>query len=288
MKKINEILREIEIKPQRYQKEGNIYIVEDSDSKYVVKRNDNPIYEYLNQRNFDYYPKTIVKNGYEIVEYEEDIDISNEEKIVDLISLAALLHTKTTYYKSVNEFDYQSIYEDLKKKIEQREVFYNNLMDMVENQIFMSPSSYLLARHITQIFNVISYCEHNIDEWYKKIKDKNKMRVSIIHNNLSLDHYVNKKLISWNKAKFSTPVFDIYHLYQETYKEYVWDELMKEYISNYPLHDDELELFYILISIPKEIQLSYDEYQNTLLVNNLLEYISKTGTFIDTMKKTSL
>lgn len=287
MKKINEILKEFEIKPQRYQKEGNIYIVEANESKYIIKKNDNPIYEYLNQRNFNYYPKTIVKDGYEIVEYEEDVSRPDEEKLIDLVSLAALLHSKTTYYKSVNEFDYQAIYEELKKKVEKGNNYYNNLMDIVESQIFMSPSFYLLARHITQVFNVINYCEYSIDEWYKNIKDKNKMRVSIVHNNLSLDHYVNDKLVSWNKAKFSTPVFDIYHLYQDTYKDYVWDELMKEYLSSYPLHDDELELFYILISIPKNIELSHNEYQNTNIVNNLLEYISKTGTFIETMKKTS-
>lgn len=287
MKKINEILKEVEIKPQRYQKEGNVYIVEDSSTKYVIKKNDNPIYDYLNQRNFIYYPKTLCKEGYDIAEYEEDINRPSEEKMIDLVSLAALLHSKTTYYKSVNHFDYQSIYEELKAKLEEKKSYYNNLMDMIESQIFMSPSSYLLSRHITQIFNVISYCEHNTDEWYKSVKEKNKMRVSIIHNNLSLEHYINDKLISWNKAKFSTPVFDICHLYQETYKDFVWDELIKEYMSSYPLHADELELFYILISVPKNINFSNSEYENTIDVNNLLDYISKTGKFIETMKKTS-
>ena len=160
-------------------------------------------------------------------------------------------------------------------------------MDRIESQLFMSPSSYLLARHITQVFNVINYCDYNIDQWYKSIKDMNKMRVSIIHNNLSLDHFIDDKLISWNRAKFSTPVFDIYNLYKNTYKDYVWDELMREYMSSYPLHNDELELFYVLISIPKKVKMLSSEYQNTIEINNLLEYISKTGTFIETMKKTS-
>ena len=287
MKKINEILKELEIKPLCYRKDGNIYIVEDKEKKYVIKRNDNPIYEYLNQRNFNYYPDTITKNGYEIVSYEEDIERPNEEKIIDLISLAALLHAKTTYYKKVNEFDYQEIYEELNNNIEHIKNYYNNLMDYIESEVFMSPSSYLLARHITQIFNAISYCEHNTKEWYQKIKDKSKVRQSIIHNNLSLEHYINNKLISWNKAKFASPVFDIYHLYRQTYNDYVWDELMKEYTSSYPLQDDELELFYILISLPQKIVLNKNEFNNTILVNEQLQYIDKTGSFIEKMKKAS-
>lgn len=287
MKRINEILKELKIKPQSYRKDGNIYIVEDTKNKYVIKKNDNPIYDYLKQRNFNYYPDTIIKNGYEIVNYEEDLERPNEEKIVDLVSLVALLHTKTTYYKKLNEYDYQEIYEDLNDRVEHIKSYYNSLMDYIESEIFMSPSSYLLARHITQIFNTISYCEYNIKEWYSKIKDKSKIRQSIIHNNLSLDHYINNKLISWNKAKFSSPVYDICHLYRETYDEYVWDELMKEYIGSYPLKEEELELFYILISFPKEIHLDDCEYNNTILVNEQLKYIDKTGKFIENMKKTS-
>jgi len=287
MKKINKILKELEIKLNSYRKNGNAYIIEDDKTKYVIKKNDNPIYDYLNQRNFNYYPQTMIKNGYEIVTFEDDIERPNEEKIFDLISLVALLHSKTTYYKHINEFDYQEIYENINKKIEYLKKYYNNLMDVYESQIFMSPSSYLLARHITQIFNAIGYCEYNIKEWYKKIKDKNKIRQSIIHNNLSLDHYINNKLISWNKAKFSLPVFDIYRLYRETYKDFVWDELIREYNNSYPLQEGEIELFYVLISIPDDIRLDKDEYQNTIIVSNQLEYIDKTGTFIENMKKAS-
>lgn len=287
MKKINKILSKLELKPQSYRKEGNIYIVGCDDSKYVVKRNDNPIYGYLRQRNFDYYPETIIEDGYEIVKFEEDIEEPKEEKMNSLISLTALLHNKTTYYKTVGEYDYQEMYENLSKTIVEVKEYYHTLMDKVESETFMSPSSYLLARHITPVFNAISYCEYNLKKWYESIKDKRKIRQAIVHNNLSLDHYINNKLISWNRAKFSSPIFDIYHLYSNTYKDFVWEEVLNEYKSSYPLQEDELELFYILISIPKKIYLNNSEYQNTVIVNDLLDYIDLTGTFIEMTKKTS-
>ena len=54
--------------------------------------------------NFDYYPNTVVKDGYEIASFEEEIKRPDEEKILDLVSLVSLLHAKTTYYKRVNEY----------------------------------------------------------------------------------------------------------------------------------------------------------------------------------------
>ncbi len=287
MKKINDLLRKLNIKPQKYQKEGKVYIVCDGEHKYVVKKNDHPIYEYLNQRNFDYYPNTVVKDGYEIASFEEEIKRPDEEKILDLVSLVSLLHAKTTYYKSVNEYDFQDIYETLLSEIADVKNYYDNLMDTIESEIFMSPSSYFLARHITQIYNAISYCEYHLKKWYEENKNNTKMRQSIIHNNLSLNHYINNKLISWNQAKFSSPVFDIYHLYKETYCDFVWEEIMKSYHNKYPLKNNELELFYILISIPNKIELNDDEYHNTIVVNRQLEYIDKTGTFIECMQKAS-
>ena len=286
MKKINDLLKSLEIKPTYYRKVGNVHIIEYNDSKLVIKKNEKPIYEYLKQRNFNYYPEVILKDGYELCSYIEDNNDLKEEKINKLLSLIALLHNKTTYYKKTSDYEYQNIYEDLKVKVEDIKKYYNDLMDNIESEIFMSPSSYLLARHVTQVFNAISYCEYNLDKWYKKVKDKKKIRLAIIHNNLELEHYIDNKLISWDKARFDIPIYDVVHLYRQTFNDYVWDELMNVYLNSYPLQDDELDLLFILISLPIKLDINKIEYENTKEVNNLLKYIDKTGNLMELMKKT--
>lgn len=288
MKKINNILKNFNIKPNRYEQLGKIYLVETRDQKYVIKKNENPIYDYLNQRSFGYYPETIVEEDYEIVKYEEEIEIPAEQKILDLISLVALLHSKTTHYKSITEYDYKDIYEDVKGNIAYLIDHYNIMMNYAESEVFMSPSSYLLARHITQIYNMISYCENSVESWYKKIQDKNKIRVVTLHNNLSMEHYINNKLISWNKTKIGSPIFDLYKLYKKTYNDFVWEEILKKYMKSYPLYDDELDLFYLMISIPDNLQLDSSEFENVKKINSQLEYMEITGNFIKSMKKTSV
>lgn len=285
MNKINELLRNLSIKPIQYEKMGKATIITTKDNKYVVKKNIHPIYDYLNQRTFQYYPKTRVEGEYEISEYVEEIAIPEEQKITDLISLVALLHAKTTHYKVVEEYGYQDIYDTIKGNIEYLKKDYDDKMDFAESQIFMSPSLYLLARHITTLYNALYYCQNELEKWYEKVKDLKKIRLVILHNHLSLEHFRNNQLISWNKAKIGPPIFDLYTLYKNTYYQFPWEELFKQYLTSYPLKEEEKELFYILISLPEPISFSKSEYENVSSVQNCLEYLDKTSLFILEIKK---
>lgn len=287
MKKINDMLRSLDIKPIHYEKIGNAMIVTTKDNKYVVKKNTNPIYDYLNQRTFDYYPNVRIIDDYEIAEYLEESTIPDDQKILDMASLIALLHVKTTHYKPIEEYGYQDIYETIKGNLEYLKKQYDDTMDQIESEIFMSPSSYLLARHITSIYNMIKFCSEKIEKWYKKVKEEKKIRLVILHNNLSLDHFFNDKLISWNKAKIGPPIFDLYKLYKNTYTPFVWEEVMKKYLSGYPLKEEELELFYIMISMPSPLERSTSEYQNVEFIHKQLDYMNRTNRFLEQMKKTS-
>lgn len=281
MKKINEILRSKKLKPKKYDKQGNAYIIELDDYKLVLKKNKTDMYKYLNDRNFDYYPNTEIIDGYEISEYIEDDNLMDDSKINNLLNLTALLHNKTTFYKSVEGYEYNDLFESISNKIIKRKEYFNNLMDAIESENYMSPSHYFLARNITNIFNALDYCEYELKKWYEKVKDLKKIRKVIIHNNLDLSHYRNNKLISWGNSKFDLPIFDLEQLYRRTYNDFVWDELLSNYLSQNMLQEEEIKLLYIIISIPDEINFSNSEYQNTIIVSNLISYISKTSQLIE-------
>ena len=259
MRELKEVLKRNNIKASSYSKKGRSIVISTLDQRYVVKPKENcgKIFEYLDNRNFNYYPKIFnIDDDYEIMEYIEEVSIPREQKMNDLIHLVSLLHNKTTFYKEVDEADYKTLYEDLLNNCEYLFEYYTELIINIESKVYMSPSEYLLALNITLIFDSINYCKNKINEWYSMIKDKektNKMRVSVIHNNLSLDHYLrsdNDYLISWNKSKIDIPVFDLYKLYINNVSEFDFIEILKLYEKNYPLKDYELLLLYILISMP--------------------------------------
>lgn len=290
MKAINKLLKKNSLKTNNYTKIGKVVKICTKNGTYIIKhKTDNKeIFNYLISRNFNYYPDIIdYDNEYEIMRYIDEINIPKEQKINDLISLVALLHSKTTYYKEIDEVDYKSLYEDLNNNIEYLNEYYLDLITIIESKVFMSPPEYLLARNISIIFNSLDICKNILSEWLKKIKDLKKMRVAVIHNNLKLSHFIKNNsdyLISWDKTKIDLPVFDLYKLYINHSIDFDFYEILKKYEKIYPLKDYELYLLFILILMPNKIDFNNSNYKLCQTIGNEIEKIYKTQKLIEEYK----
>lgn len=287
MKQINEILKKYKLKPNRYVKNGKATIVDTEIGRFVIKKNNynKKIFNYLKSRNFNYYPKIIndLDEEYEISEYIEEIDYPNEQKMLDLINLISLLHSKTTHFKEIDYEDYKQIYEDIKNNIEYLEDYYNEMITIIESHVYMSPSEYLLARNISRIFISLNFCKNEIENWYNLIKDKTKQRVVVLHNNLDLSHFIkndNSYLISWDKSKIGIPIFDLYILYKRHALDYDFSEILKNYEKNYPLKKEERILLFILIALPTKLEFNKSTYELTKEISNQMDIMYKTEKLI--------
>lgn len=287
MLKLNESLKKYELKPHRYKKIGKVTYVDTANGRYIIKSNhrNQQILDYLESRNFNYFPKSIndESDEYEIMEYVDEFDIPVEQKMIDLIDLVALLHNKTTHYKEVDIADYKEIYEDINNNIAYLYSYYTDLITLIETKVFMSPSEYLLARNITKIYSSLNFCKKEIETWYELVKDKKKDRFVVLHNNLDLSHFLrnqNSYLISWDKAKISNPIFDIYKLYKRHSNDFDFSEILKRYEKNYLLLEEERKLLFVLIALPDKLELDLKEYELTKRVNQLIEYLYKTEELI--------
>lgn len=287
MKAIKEILKKYEIKPRNYRTEGKASVINTNKGTFVIKKKTNlkKIYDYLDTRSFNYYPSVLDRDykEYEITEYIPEVDMPEEQKMMDMIKLVSLLHNKTTYYKEVSEDFYKKIYEDIKNNIEHLNSYYNDLITNIESKIYMSPSEYLIARNISELFNCLGYTENKLEEWYGEVKELNKVRFVILHNNLDLSHFIRSDkpyLINWDKSKVDMPLFDIYKLYKRVNNKFDFEPYLKEYEYNYPLRKEERALLFILIALPDKIELKDNEYEMCEDVNSLYESIFRTEKLI--------
>ena len=279
--KINEVLKKYSLVANRYEKKGRCYIVSTNRGNYVYK--DSPpnyeILDYLKTRNFDYLPKMVSNDeDYQLTRYIEEVNIPKEQRILDMIQLVSLLHSKTTHYKEVDTYDYDKIYDDLSNNIDYLYGYYDDLIGVIESRVYMSPSEYLLARNISMIYKMINISKEKLEKWHDLINGKRKQRNVVLHNNLRLDHFIRNEssyLISWDKAKIGNPVFDIYKLYKHHALDFDFSDILKEYNHRYPFSEDEKELFYCLITMPSVIEFDDSEY-------NMCRKISKE---IDTLYK---
>ena len=285
--KINEAFKKYSFVPKRYEKRGKVNIVDTNLGRFVYKDFgvDNYILNYLKTRKFDYMPRIIndVFDNYRLFEYLEDFDIPKEQKILDMINLVSLLHSKTTHYKEVDTEYYEKIYDDLKNNIDFLYGYYNDLITIIDSKVYQSPSEYLLARNISFVFKSIDFCDQKLEHWHSLIYEKRKQRNVVLHNNLKLDHFIrNEKsyLISWDKAKIGCPVFDLYKLYRNHALDFDFSDIFNEYEKRYPLTTDEKELFFALISLPNIIEFNDTEYKMCAKISREIDTLYKTSDFI--------
>lgn len=203
--------------------------------------------------------------------------------MADLINLLVLLHSKTTFYKEIDLDWYKYIYESVDKRIDDTYRYYNEVMDNIDETLFMSPASYLIARNITSIYKTLNYAKNSIHEWYKMIENTRRVRVVMSHNNLSMDHYIKSDkpyFISFDKAKIDMPINDLVNLYKEHYLEFDFANILKMYMSKYPLTKEEVTLFLTILSIPQKLSYNNLEYRNVLTIRREIDYIYKVNELI--------
>lgn len=285
MKTLNTSLKKYGLVANEYRKEGKATIVSSNQGRYVAKeksqnREDN-IYEYLDSRNFSYYPKIISdrEDDFSITEYVEEIAMPDEQKMLDMIELVALLHYKTTHYKEVDEDDYKKIYEDILNNVDYLYSYYIDMISMIESKVYMSPAEYLLARNISKIFASIEFSRGELKKWYDLVKNKRKQRFVVLHNNLEINHFIRNKnsyLISWDKAKIDMPIFDLYKLYKNHALDFDFETILRMYEKNYPLTEDERKLLFILITLPEKITFDENEYEMCKIISKQIDTLYKT------------
>lgn len=283
-RQIKDALRKVGNEAQRYEFYKNALIFTDKENKkHVIKTNKNnilQIYNYLNSRGFNYLPNLEYCNDDTYVyEFKDDIRTPSEQKMSDLIKLDALLHNKTVYYKDISLDEVKEIYEDLSKKIEDTYKYYDDLITLIEEDVYYSPSGYMLARNCSTIFSCLEFCRHELEDWYSIMQNKTKKRVVLLHNNIDPTHVIrghDNVLISFDNAKRDIPIYDFINLYKKMYDKYDFNELYKEYKKIFPLLEEERKLMFIILFIPEKVSFSKNEMKSTIEVSKLCNYLVTT------------
>ena len=69
-------------------------------------------------------------------------------------------------------------------------------------------------------------------------------------------------------------------LYKKHYLEIDFNDILKVYLSKYPLTDDEMLLFLVMISIPEKISNVVSEYKRVIEIRGIIDYVYKSGDLV--------
>ena len=262
---------------------NNVRIENDLVSK---KRNDNilELYDYLDISNFDNYPEVI-----SVTEKEINSKYINQSKYheitegIEIIKTMSKLHSKTIFYKDVSKNKYKEIYNKILGNIEYLKQYYEEMIEDIETEVYMSPSHYLFARNYSIIMNSINYTTNELKKWYKLVENKTKERVCVVHNNIKKDHFIKgdkNYFISWDKHLVDTPILDLYKFYKKDGYKMDFKYLLNEYCNNFELLPEEKKLFFILINIPPKIEEKEEQLLNTIYIKDTFKYIYKSYSIV--------
>lgn len=296
MNNIRKIINSNDLSINKFTIKKNVTIINTDENRLVFKKksNDNSnIINYLKQRGFDSMIEPIIPNDeYNIYQYLENIDVSNEQKGIDIINLITNMHNKTTIHKEVTIDFFKEIYEDIDDKITYLFNYYNDVISIIEKEIYMAPSHYLFIRNISKLYACFDYLKNELDEWYKIVKEKKKARHCVIHNNLELDHLIsniNKNyLINFDNSKIDLPIYDIYNFYKKHFLTIDFKELLLIYEKKFPLLEEERKLLFILISLPEKLTFNNsNELESCKKVRLFLDYLYKNEDLISPYYETN-
>ncbi len=288
MNSITKILDKYKLKVNRFSYINKCIILDTNKGKYVLKKrkkDKKDVYEYLLSRNFSFflYPKNTDIDNYEIYEYIDEVNTVKEEKAKHLMDIVAEMHIRTTTYKEYSLDEIKEIYEDKKRRINKLKIFYDNLEEEFSKSVYAAPYELLFLTNVSKIYNSLDYANILLDEWYNGVIENKKRRICLIHNHLSLDHFLDRKeakLISFNDSKYDSPVYDFTNFYKKHYYELDMVCLFNSYQYKYLYTKEEILLLFINIILPDEIELTMDNRYNTYIIHKLIEYVDITREFI--------
>ena len=138
-------------------------------------------------------------------------------------------------------------------------------------------------RNISIIYFLLSYANHEIDDWYQLMSKKKSKKVSLIHNNISINHLLineHKYLISWDKSKIGDSINDLVSLYKKYYFNIELNDLINIYQEHNKLDETELKLLIIYLSIPNKIEFTNDNLNDVKMINQEITYLKKIYEYI--------
>lgn len=287
-----ELLEYLSIKPQSMKKIGSATIITADNKKYAMKKNNRKAdsFDYLRTRNFNNFPKLYSSLGDEIelTDYIEESETPREQKLEDLVYLDSILHTKTTFYKDIDDDYIKRIYEEIIDKQNNIHQYYNDLQNMIELEVYMSPANYLLIRNISIIYLALNESKQYIERWYNIVKENHKVRYAYIHGNLEDSHLLEGNdlyFISWDHSRIDLPIYDLEIFYRKSFMDISLGEILEIYELKYPLKKEERYLLIALLLIPEKIDITKKEYQKVKQVTNVILYIDKTLSYLENNSK---
>lgn len=206
-----------------------------------------------------------------------------EMKIKFYFESLAYLHYNSFYYTKVNQDYFQTLNKDILSIINERTIYYEQMIQNFENIAMRSPSQWMLVMNYYRIYESLCNARQYLSQYLEKTRDYHQVRVCLNYKHFDYDHISlkSKLLLSIENVCIDLPIYDLYDIYQRI-PDILFDlDCFSEYyFKKIELKDDEKLLLCCLMNIVPIIDYSHDEIENIIKLSRLLYYLDSIHYFI--------
>ncbi len=278
----------------------NIYKIKTDDQLYVVKivkdTHIEQVYEYIQTMHVHCFVDILLnKNNEVLTRYNEQylyvmpyLDNSQGKlqdiKIKMYFETLAYLHEKTFYQIKVNQEYYEMIEKDILKVIEERCLYYEQMITHYENTMYRSPSQWLLMMNYHRIYHSLNRARDYLQKYRELCTNHFQIRVCLTYRNFDYDHIClkQKALLSIEDVCIDLPIYDLFYMYQKIPDVlFDLDCCSQYYFCRITLKEEEKALLCCLMSIVPIVKFGKDEIDNIIKLSRLLYYLDSIYCFIE-------
>ena len=255
-------------------------------NNYVITKylSVNPkLLDYFNSINYDYYLPLIGSyNDLYLYPYYEEEVISSQEKAEKFLNTIGDLHQKSMVYECVSKEYITNFYQNIEMKIHELEKYYFNLQDKIEEESFIKLDSYFLLKNISIFYEVLNLSMNKLVLWYQE-HSLSIRKCHVIHNSSLNNFCFNSSFcycFDYSKCAEDLLIYDLVEFYRDNSLDLDVVPIINNYQQLVSFTEEEWNLFFCLILIPKKIDFLSSNYDNILSIKNEIDYLEKTIKFV--------
>ena len=264
-------------------------------AKVVENKNIEKIYDYIETLHLKCFVSIFLNKNNELLSPCEDsyfylmpfIDNSfgmlKEMKIKFYFETLAYLHYNSFYYTKVNQEYFDTLQNDIMAIINERTLYYQQMIQNFENIVLRSPSQWMLVMNYYRIYESLCAARQYLSQYLEHTKNYHQIRVCLNYKHFDYDHISLKAklFLSIDNVCIDLPIYDLFDIYQRI-PDILFDlDCFSEYyFKKIEFKEDEKLLLCCLMNIVPIIDYGDDEIENIIKLSRLLYYLDSIHNFI--------
>lgn len=202
--------------------------------------------------------------------------IVKELKLKFYYECLAYLHSTSFFNYNVSKSFFKHQIEDLSLIINERIVYYNEIMNNFEALTYRSPTGWMFVLNYHRIECCLKKSLELLECYEQYVCNLDTIRLCLIYNNFNYNHVMMKenKLISIDHIKVNLCIYDIFNMYQKSPEfTFDFDVILDSYFCKIKLLKEESLLLQCLLHIVPIVEIGHDEINNIVKMSRLLYYL---------------